>query len=216
MGYEDVYKVNSFGDVINYKTGLKRKLQVKSPGYPTLILSKNGKNRRFRIYKLVAEAFIGERPKGFHINHIDGNKLNNHFSNLEYVTQSQNCKHAWDNGLNYTGFKAILKSAIDQSARIVRCAVCGKETLKRIRDINKNKFSFCCKDHFFIHIKNRKVKKTCNSCNKDYFISKCHSIKSKYCSRKCQNIGYKKTFNGKDNPNYRHGKCIRKAKEMVL
>lgn len=47
-----------------------------------------------RVHTLVAYAFLGERPNGLDINHIDGNKKNNNASNLEYVTRSENCKQA--------------------------------------------------------------------------------------------------------------------------
>lgn len=52
------------------------------------------KDKRFRkavyIHKLVAEYFIGPRPEGYVIDHIDGNYLNNRADNLRYVTQKQN------------------------------------------------------------------------------------------------------------------------------
>lgn len=47
-----------------------------------------------KVHTLVACAFLGERPNGLDINHIDGNKKNNNASNLEYVTRSENCKKA--------------------------------------------------------------------------------------------------------------------------
>ena len=66
-------------------------------GYGYLYVKLNGKN--YSIHKIIAECFIGKRPKGYTINHIDGNKLNNDYSNLEYITREENYKHALDNNL---------------------------------------------------------------------------------------------------------------------
>ena len=55
---------------------------------------RNGKNVYTYVHVLVAEHFIGERPEGFDINHIDRNKLNNSVKNLEYCTHKENMRHA--------------------------------------------------------------------------------------------------------------------------
>ncbi len=52
-----------------------------------------------KIHILVATAFIGDKPPSCQVNHKDGNKGNNCASNLEYVTQSENGKHAYRLGL---------------------------------------------------------------------------------------------------------------------
>ena len=64
-------------------------------GYSNVKL--NGKS--YKRHTIIAKCFIGDKPKGYCVNHIDGNKLNNHYSNLEYVTFEQNYKHALDNNL---------------------------------------------------------------------------------------------------------------------
>lgn len=51
------------------------------------------KNRK--IHRLVAQAFIPNPDKKPVVNHIDGNRLNNAASNLEWVTQGENCEHAY-------------------------------------------------------------------------------------------------------------------------
>jgi hypothetical protein len=51
--------------------------------------------KRIAVAHLVAHHFIGPRPDGLYVNHIDGDKLNNRAENLEYVTQSENLKHAF-------------------------------------------------------------------------------------------------------------------------
>lgn len=57
------------------------------------------KTYNFYIHRLVAKYFIGDIPSGYVVNHKDGNKLNNHYSNLEIVTYSENIRHADKIGL---------------------------------------------------------------------------------------------------------------------
>lgn len=52
-----------------------------------------------RVHQLVAWAFNSPQPVGTVVNHIDGNKLNNTPGNLEYITNSENVKHAYRTGL---------------------------------------------------------------------------------------------------------------------
>ena len=52
------------------------------------------------IHQIVAEAVLGPRPAGLQINHKDGNKLNNHPNNLEYVTQQENLRHSIELGMH--------------------------------------------------------------------------------------------------------------------
>jgi hypothetical protein len=63
------------------------------------------KRLNMRVHRLVAFAFLpNPNPKKFYqINHIDGDKKNNHVTNLEWSNHSLNQKHAWDVGLNKRG-----------------------------------------------------------------------------------------------------------------
>lgn len=60
-------------------------------------LNRNGTSKY--VHRLVAETFLGQIPKGFNVNHKDGNKSNNRLSNLEIVSFSENTKHAISLGL---------------------------------------------------------------------------------------------------------------------
>ncbi|MFY8169560.1 MAG: HNH endonuclease signature motif containing protein [Candidatus Fonsibacter sp.] len=57
-------------------------------------------NKAITIHSIIAELFIGKRPKNLVVNHIDGNKFNNHPNNLEYVTIADNIKHSIENGMH--------------------------------------------------------------------------------------------------------------------
>lgn len=59
-----------------------------------------GKGVKFYKHRLVAELFIGEISQGMQVNHKDGDKGNNHVSNLEIVSAKENVKHMHDTGLS--------------------------------------------------------------------------------------------------------------------
>lgn len=99
-GYEGRYAVSSDGEVMSMDyagTGLPGIMRTSlGNGYAGVELA-GGK--RFSVHKLVADAFIGPRPSGLHINHINGVKTDNRASNIEYATPSENMKHAFRLGL---------------------------------------------------------------------------------------------------------------------
>jgi hypothetical protein len=80
------------------RAGRILKTRVGRDGYLTVSLSRRG--NQF-VHLLVAKAFLGPIPSGLEVNHIDGDKTNPRPSNLEYVTHSENCKHAHRLGLNH-------------------------------------------------------------------------------------------------------------------
>lgn len=108
-GYEGHYSINENGDVLSHKYGYSKPIKrfVNNGGYEYYTLSKANKQKAIVIHKLVATTFIGERPNNMQINHIDGNKFNNHVSNLEYISASENIKHAYKNGLMTNVYKGL-------------------------------------------------------------------------------------------------------------
>lgn len=93
-GFEN-YEVNPQGLVRNVTTERLLKPQETARGYLTvgLYLTK-GKAKKFRIHRLVAEAFIPKVLGKEHVNHKDGDKKNNNVDNLEWVTHVENDLHA--------------------------------------------------------------------------------------------------------------------------
>jgi len=66
------------------------KCSINNRGYKYFQILRNKERTNFLIHIAVAKLFIGERPEGLVIDHIDRNKLNNDVSNLRYITQKEN------------------------------------------------------------------------------------------------------------------------------
>lgn len=105
-GYEDLYSVSDYGRVQRIGAGKGATAgRIITPkratnGYLHVDLSKGDKKTRFRIHRLIAMAFIGPPPAPDSIvNHKDGDKTNNTSRNLEWVTYSENARHAVSIGL---------------------------------------------------------------------------------------------------------------------
>ena len=114
-GYEGLYQISNYGNVRSLdryvngnngskalKKGIVLKKQITNKGYYDVGLYKNGKAKYLLVHRLVAEHFIPNPENKRTVNHKDGNKLNNHVSNLEWVTHSENQIHAFNNGLQKT------------------------------------------------------------------------------------------------------------------
>lgn len=94
------YEVNSAGEVRNANTGRILTGSINNRGYRTVHIDHYQKPEF--IHRLVAETFIPNDDPVYKkdVNHIDGNKTNNNVSNLEWVSRSDNVRHAYELGLN--------------------------------------------------------------------------------------------------------------------
>ncbi len=107
-GFENAYQISSFGNVRTKhryvranKTGTRLiKERLLKPAklttnYYQVNLHKNNTGKQISVHRLVAAAFIPNPSNKPQINHIDGNGLNNHVSNLEWCTRSENGLHSY-------------------------------------------------------------------------------------------------------------------------
>lgn len=97
-GYDSLYKINRLGDIISIKTDIKEECKLNPylvKGYPTVKLYINGRqtSKQLLIHRLVAIQFIQNPENKPQVNHIDGNKLNYNYKNLEWVTARENQTH---------------------------------------------------------------------------------------------------------------------------
>jgi hypothetical protein len=111
-GYEGRYQVSNFGRIKSLDFSVVRsngriytnKSRVQKPskdnsGYLRCAFIKNSKLVTYKVHRLVADAFCKKPNEKVEVNHIDGNKLNNNSDNLEWVSRSENIKHAFRLGL---------------------------------------------------------------------------------------------------------------------
>ena len=130
------YYVTENGDVINSKTQKTLKPITISGYYYVSILGK-----KKSIHSLVADAYLVKPEIDFEINHKDGNRLNNHYTNLEYVSHLKNMQHAYKNGLisienrkeNANNARSVYKSKTNRHT----AAKLTKEQVLEIKELLK-------------------------------------------------------------------------------
>lgn len=112
-GYEGLYSITEDGQVWShpkkwvsgYNTpnahpGKFLKLARHTGGYLCVrLVAENGAAKMHYVHRLVAKTYLPAAPRRKEVNHIDGNKTNNHHSNLEWATRKQNSDHAKRLGL---------------------------------------------------------------------------------------------------------------------
>lgn len=122
-GYEGVYQASSLGRIksLHRLSGhgwLRERIMKPSMdhgGYLHLSLKIKGVRVTPKVHSFVAGAFLGERPGGYEVNHINGVKTDNRPDNLEYVTPQENMRHAVLNG--FVRGKQVTQLLSDEQVR---------------------------------------------------------------------------------------------------
>lgn len=94
--------------------------RLSTTGYPTVIISKDGKAKPVKVHQIVADAFIRIRVPGDVVNHLDGSKQNNSLSNLEITTRAENTAHAVAHGLIRRGVRHGMAKLTDKQVLEIR------------------------------------------------------------------------------------------------
>ena len=114
-GFENYY-IDKEGNIYTKDKKLMTGKFVDNTGYYQIVLRKNGKRSYQRLHRLIAKQFIDNPNNLPQVNHKDGNKLNNSLDNLEWISNSDNTKHGYDNNL-YHNKKQIKIIAINKISK---------------------------------------------------------------------------------------------------
>lgn len=104
---------------------------VNNRGYATVVIRK----KTHMVHRLVAQAFIPNPEGKQYVNHLDGDKLNNHVSNLEWCTIAENNAHARETGLHKQarGHKIRYRSAESKQTALANLKDKSKLTDDEVR-----------------------------------------------------------------------------------
>ncbi|MDA1658813.1 HNH endonuclease [Bacillus cereus group sp. TH153LC] len=128
VGFETTHEVSNTGRLRRY-SGFELKAHEQK-GKRSNILSRyyfkvrneqTKTNHTFYVHRAVAETFLENPHNKPEVNHIDGNPKNNHLSNLEWVTKTENINHAFDTGLIATS-KTVYVEGLGEFRSITRAS----------------------------------------------------------------------------------------------
>lgn len=132
IDYEEYFLISDFGRVYSLRTNKILNFSYTKRGrYPLIVTrfgGRTGNCKAFRVHVMVARCFVDNPDNKPFVNHIDGNKQNAHYSNLEWVTNAENIEHAIKTGLFDNSFESL--RVLNKSRRLLT-----DENVRYIRSI---------------------------------------------------------------------------------
>ena len=120
--------VSNKGNVVSYRRGSRYPLKVYHNNYGYQMVGVGyGSTRTQFVHRLVADTWLDNPNHYRDVNHINGDKTDNRAENLEWVTHSQNIRHAYRTGLNKTTPVRIVETgevfeSIHECAKRIGCS----------------------------------------------------------------------------------------------
>lgn len=155
--YEGLYEIDEYGNVYRIAYDKNRKYNSKElpylikpkidkDGYLRLALSNKGKTKYYYVHRLVALSYLENKDNLPCVNHIDGNKRNNHYKNLEFCTVRYNNLHALNTGLRDMKNNKLSKQVeqFDLQGNLIETYKSANDA-KRITGYSQGHISECCR-----------------------------------------------------------------------
>src|SRR3990167_4958443 len=94
--WEDHYRASSLGSIQRITTGRRLRPGLTPQGYRHVVLCIGHRRHDMTVHRIIALTFLGPRPNGLDVHHIDSDRSNNHLNNLCYTSRSQNIWQGWN------------------------------------------------------------------------------------------------------------------------
>ena len=157
---DECYEISNYGNCRRLlKNGDYRVIKgsIQNRGYRYYQIQINGVRINKLFHQLVAQAFLGDRPEGLVIDHIDRNKLNNNVSNLRYITFKENLRNCdrYRDDIKAVGKERtnILSNDRHNKNRKNKTYIC--ETCPLLVKNKRGSGIFCCKRDYNEHMKSK-------------------------------------------------------------
>ena len=137
------YEINDRGVIRNRENKYIKSQYIGSTGYYMVSFSYGSKTKPKRVHRLLSITFIKNPEEKPEVNHIDGDKLNNELSNLEWVTHKENMQHAFKTNLaNNTGEKngmsKLKKSQVKEIKRLLNDGELSQYKIALMYDVSRS------------------------------------------------------------------------------
>lgn len=158
-GYEGLYEVSDHGRVRSMHGRRGSAVHMLNPGrtngYLMVGLCKNKNKWQVTVHRLVMLAFVGE-SNGLFTNHKDGNRSNNHLSNLEYVTNVENLRHGREVLGHLPGKRSLDESVIREIIELGANGLKPKQ-IAQMFEITVQHTRLILRGETWMHLTNREV-----------------------------------------------------------
>lgn len=110
------YVITKNGEIFNKINNHLLKPYINNKGYQRVVIG----GKKYFVHRLVAELYVPNPENKIQVNHIDGNKQNNHYSNLEWATNQENRNHALKNNLHLMGSRCSWSKLNEEKVIYIR------------------------------------------------------------------------------------------------
>lgn len=136
-GYNNLYSVSTEGVIKNIQSNYVKKQHKNKWGYNRVELCDAGVCKKHSVHRLVAKAFIPNPNNLPEVNHKDGDKNNNHVSNLEWCTNSENKTHSYISNLRVGPSRKFNTTQINEIKQLSKAHVPLREIARRFNANHK-------------------------------------------------------------------------------